>query len=68
MENRCGLWYSVSKEIAEETSMTDIQQRAAAKKFVEYWSTRGDEKQETALFWIDLLQNKIGRASCRERV
>lgn len=60
MENRCGLWYSVSKEIAEETSMTDIQQRAAAKKFVEYWSTRGDEKQETALFWIDLLQNVYG--------
>lgn len=60
MENRCGLWYSVSKEIAEETSMTDIQQRAAAKKFVEYWSTRGDEKQETALFWIDLLQNIYG--------
>ena len=40
--------------------MTDIQQRAAAKKFVEYWSTRGDEKQETALFWIDLLQNIYG--------
>ena len=40
--------------------MTDIQQRAAAKKFVEYWSTRGDEKQETALFWIDLLQNVYG--------
>ena len=60
MENRYGLWYSVSKEIAEETSMTDIQQRAAAKKFVEYWSTRGDEKQETALFWIDLLQNVYG--------
>ena len=60
MENRCGLWYSVSKEIAEEISMTDIQQRAAAKKFVEYWSTRGDEKQETALFWIDLLQNVYG--------
>ena len=40
--------------------MIDIQQREAAKKFVEYWCARGDEKQETALFWIDLLQNVYG--------
>lgn len=40
--------------------MTDVQQRAAAKKFAEYWSSRGDEKQETARFWMDLLQNVYG--------
>lgn len=40
--------------------MTDVQQRASAKKFAEYWSSRGDEKQETARFWIDLLQNVYG--------
>lgn len=40
--------------------MTDMEQRAAAKKFVAYWATRGDEKQETARFWIDLLQNVYG--------
>lgn len=40
--------------------MTDVQQRAAAKKFAEYWASRGDEKQETARFWIDLLQNVYG--------
>lgn len=36
--------------------MTDVQQRAAAKKFAAYWKNRGDEKQETQRFWIDLLQ------------
>ena len=40
--------------------MTDVQQRAAAKKFEEYWASRGYEKQETARFWIDLLQNVYG--------
>ena len=40
--------------------MTDVQQRAAAKQFVKNWSGRGDEKQETQVFWIDLLQNVFG--------
>lgn len=40
--------------------MTDMEQRTAAKRFVAYWATRGDEKQETARFWIDLLQNVYG--------
>lgn len=37
--------------------MTDVQQRAAAKEFATYWKNRGDEKQETQRFWIDLLRN-----------
>ncbi len=40
--------------------MTDIQQKAAAKRFAKTWAGRGDEKQETQLFWIDLLQNVFG--------
>ena len=40
--------------------MTDIQQRAAAKKFIEYWKDKGDEKQDTQSFWIDLLRNVYG--------
>ena len=43
--------------------MTDVQQRAAAKRFVEYWLGRGDEKQETQRFWIDLLRNVYGVAA-----
>ena len=40
--------------------MTDVQQRAAAKAFAAYWKDRGDEKQETQRFWIDLLRNVYG--------
>ena len=42
--------------------MTDVQQRAAAKEFIKYWTSRGDEKQETQRFWIDLLRNVYGVA------
>lgn len=40
--------------------MTDKEQIKAAKAFVTRWEGKGDEKQETALFWIDLLQNVLG--------
>ena len=43
--------------------MTDVQQRAAAKEFIKYWTGRGDEKQETQRFWIDLLRNVYGVAA-----
>lgn len=42
--------------------MTDIEQRAAAKQFVQDWTGRGDEKQETAQFWTALLQKVYGVA------
>lgn len=50
----------VKSDFWEEPGMTDMEQRAAARKFAAYWATRGDEKQETARFWIDLLQNVYG--------
>lgn len=40
--------------------MTDVQQRTAAKEFVQYWTGRGDEKQDTQRFWIGLLRNVYG--------
>lgn len=40
--------------------MTDKEQIKAAKALVTRWEGKGDEKQETALFWIDLLQNVLG--------
>jgi len=40
--------------------MTDVEQRLAAKEFIKTWTGRGDEKQETQRFWIDLLQNVFG--------
>ena len=39
--------------------MTDKEQKKAAKEFAAHWESRGDEKQETQLFWIDLLQNVL---------
>ena len=44
----------------EGNTMTDVQQKAAAKQFVKNWTGHGDEKQETQRFWIDLLQNVFG--------
>ena len=40
--------------------MTDKEQIKQAKKFVSNWEGKGHEKQETQLFWIDLLQNVLG--------
>ena len=40
--------------------MTDAQQRSAAKDFIKAWAGRGDEKQDTQTFWIDLLQKVFG--------
>lgn len=42
--------------------MNAIEQKTAAKKFAEYWKDKGDEKQETARFWIELLGNVLGVA------
>ena len=40
--------------------MTAAEQRTAVKQFISRWRGRGDEKQETQSFWIDLLQNVFG--------
>ena len=42
--------------------MTDAERRAAAKQFAADWRGRGDEKQETQLFWISLLSKVFGIA------
>ena len=41
-------------------SLTDKQQKEAAKKFSEYWAGKGYEKGESQKFWIDLLVNVYG--------
>lgn len=40
--------------------MTPTAQTQAAATFASFWAGRGDEKQETSRFWIDLLQNVLG--------
>ena len=40
--------------------MTEIEQKKAAKKFVENWAGKGYEKGESQKFWLDLLCNVYG--------
>ena len=40
--------------------MTQPEQTQAAAAFADFWAGKGDEKQETSRFWIDLLQNVLG--------
>lgn len=46
----------------EGVAMTAAEQRSAAKTFSADWEGRGDEKQETALFWTALLSKVYGVA------
>lgn len=43
--------------------MTQARQRQAAKEFADFWKDRGDEKQETSRFWIELLGDVLGIVS-----
>lgn len=40
--------------------MTEREQKAAAKKFAEYWADKGYEKGESQTFWLDFLGNVLG--------
>ena len=40
--------------------MTPTEHTQAAAAFADFWAGKGDEKQETSRFWIDLLQNVLG--------
>ncbi len=40
--------------------MTDVEKRTAATRFAADWKGRGDEKQETQRFWIELLTKVFG--------
>nr|MCR4706825.1 methylase [Clostridiales bacterium] len=40
--------------------MNDVQQRAAAKHFAEYWKGRGYEKGDSQKFWLSLLSDVFG--------
>lgn len=42
--------------------------RRDAEEFAKRWAGRGDENQETQLFWIDLFQNVLGLDDALERL
>ena len=43
--------------------MNQVEQQKAAKEFSAFWKDKGDEKQESQRFWIDLLGNVFGVTS-----
>jgi len=43
-------------------------QKKAAKEFADFWKNRGDERQETARFWIELLGKILGLENPAEHI
>ena len=48
--------------------MNTLEQKKAAAKFAEFWADKGDEKQETSRFWIQLLGEVLGVENPTERI
>lgn len=40
--------------------MDVTQQKKQAKEFIKNWSNRGDERQDSQSFWLDLLEHVLG--------
>ena len=47
---------------------TAINRKKAAKEFADFWKNKGDERQETARFWIGLLEKVLGMENPAERI
>ena len=48
--------------------MSVLEQQTKVLTFIQRWKDRGDEKQETQRFWIDLLGNVLGVGNVTENV
>lgn len=48
--------------------MTDVEQREAARQFVNRWIGKGKEDQDGRSYWIDLLSNVLGMDNITERL
>ena len=49
-------------------SMTDAEQREAARQFVNRWMGKGKEDEDGRSYWIDLLTNVLGMDNVTERL
>ena len=52
---RYGIIVRNKNHISGDDTMTKKEQKKAAKEFAQRWAGRGYEKDESNLFWIDLL-------------
>ena len=48
--------------------MTEAERREAARQFINHWRGKGDEKQDSQLFWVSLLQDVYGMENVKENV
>lgn len=48
--------------------MSELEHRTKIEHFIDRWKDRGEEKQETQRFWIDLLSNVLGISNVTENV
>ena len=48
--------------------MTDLEQREAARKFINKWNNKGNEDEDGRSYWIEFLQNILGMADVTDRV
>ena len=48
--------------------MTEAERREAARKFINEWRGKGDEKQDKDRFWLSLLQNVYGMENAMQNV
>ena len=48
--------------------MSELEHRIIVENFIDRWKDRGEEKQETQRFWIDLLSNVLGISNVTENV
>lgn len=48
--------------------MTDTERREAARQFVYKWNGKGNEDQDSQLYWIDFLTNIVGMENVTDRV
>ena len=48
--------------------MKEAERREAARKFINHWRGKGDEKQDSQLFWVSLLQDVYGMENVKEHV
>ncbi len=48
--------------------MSDTERREAARQFVNKWKGKGNEDQDSQLFWIDFLSDVVGMENVTDRV
>lgn len=48
--------------------MTDVEQREAARQFINKWKGRGNEDMDGRSYWIDLLSNVVGMERLTDRI